>query len=566
MHNTQTEYLVHLGQREFDIVVPFLERSHISLTVNGVPMPFEWISPSRVRLTHPAADGSAVVIRRQTPINRAAVTFNNSANLTEEEMNRAIRQLLYRHQEQDDFISGALDRAIVRVGDNLGVSTDPTQIANELLWASELGDDLLNRFRNALSDIDLSSQQIIGQAVQLTDQAFRLDNLTGVVDALSNLEDGTGLATIIQNEAQERLDGDTALASTLSLIGAKSGDSLSFILDLNRIRTSPSETLAQRFSAITAQNENALSLIQQEQNARATALEAVTQTLATQGSKIGENTSAIADERTTRTSAIEAEASTRQALASKIATDIAAAVLTETNARVAADQAESQARQSLATQVGQNSSAIQNEASARSTLAGSIAQQFAVLGAFRANQSAFTLDLNRVETAPGLTMGQRLSGIDARAGGIEASVIDERTARINGDAALSQSLQTVTNTVGGHTASITNLLQVTNGINARWTMALNSNGHVVGITANNNGSFGSLTFVADEVGFVAPNGGAPVKIMSMVADKVRFNSNVEIGGDLIVSGTINAPQLAQSAVSQLAYVVLQTTITIPVGN
>ncbi|PWS21322.1 hypothetical protein DKP78_24205, partial [Enterococcus faecium] len=80
----------------------------------------------------------------------------------------------------------------------------------------------------------------------------------------------------------------------------------------------------------------------------------------------------------TRANADSAEAAARQALTTKMGQDIAAAVLVETNARVAADQAESQARQSLATTVGQNSSAIQNESLARSTLAGSIAQQFAV--------------------------------------------------------------------------------------------------------------------------------------------------------------------------------------------
>src|SRR3546814_14546075 len=36
--------------------------------------------------------------------------------------------------------------------------------------------------------------------------------LSGVVDALANLEDGTGLASIIQNEQDARIAGDTALA------------------------------------------------------------------------------------------------------------------------------------------------------------------------------------------------------------------------------------------------------------------------------------------------------------------------------------------------------------------
>lgn len=549
MHNTKYQYIVANAQREFDLAVPYLDRSHITVTVNGARAYVDWISDSRFRLRNAAPDGAVILVRRQTPIDQALVEFQNGSNLTKEELNRAVWQLLFRMQEQDDTVTAALDQAVIRVGENLGVSTDPTQIVNELLWVSELGDDLLNRFRSALSDIDLNAERIIDTTLNLTNQAFRLDNLTAVVDALANLEDGSGLATIIQNEAQERIDGDTALASTLALIGSKSADNLSFILDLSKTKASPTETMAQRFNAIYAANASALALIQTEQNARVTALEAFTQTLATQGSRIGANESAIATEATTRSNAISAESAARQALSAKIASDIAAAVLVETNARAAADLAESQARQSLATQVGQNSSAIQNESTARSTLAGSIAQQFAVLGAFNGNNTAFSLDLTKVLVEGGVSMGQRLAGIDLRGNNIAASVVTETQARIDGYNALSQSLSTVTNTVGAHTASITNLTQVTNGINARWTMALNSNGHITGITANNNGQYGTLAFVADEMSFVAPNGGSPIKVMSVVSNKVRFNSNVEIYGDLLVTGTINNAKLTDNTVT-----------------
>lgn len=55
--------------------------------------------------------------------------------------------------------------------------------------------------------------------------------------------------------------------------------------------------------------------------------------------------------------------------------------------------------------------------------------------------------------------------------------------------------------------------------------------------------------MADEVGFVAPGGGTPVKIMSVVQNKVRFNSNVEIYGDLFVDGSINGRKLAENTVT-----------------
>ena len=555
-YQTRVTYVVTGGQREFDLAIPYIDKTHIKVTLNGSFTAFEWISDSRIRLTYLPIENSLLKIRRETPISAALVEFQNGATLTKEELNTAVRQLLYRLQEQDDFLNDNLDRAIVRLGDHLGVVTTPEAIMDELLRTSELGDDLLNRFRDALASIDLSAERILEQSFQLTDQAFRLDNLRGVVDALANLEDGTGLATVIQNEADQRKAGDTALATTLALIGAKSADNTAFILDTNKVKASPTETLAQRFNAIYAANDNALALIQQESEARVTAVEAVTDILNTQGSRIGANEAAIANEATTRADAISAEAAARQALTTKVAQDIAAAVLTERNARVTADQSEAQARQSLATQMGNNlSAAIQTEATARTTLASSIAQQFAVLGAFRNGQAAFVLDLNKVETSSGTSIGTRLSGIDTKIGNVTASVVAEQTARANADSALSQSLQTVQNTVGNHTTSITTLTQVTNGLNARWTIALNSNGHITGITANNNGNYGTLAFVADEMSFVAPGGGTPIKVMSVVSNKVRFNSNVEIFGNLLVTGTINHSKLADDTVTgvEVAY-------------
>lgn len=562
-HQTRAQYIVTGGQQEFDLAIPFLDRNHIKVTLNGSTPFFEWLTDSRIRLRQVPVENSVLQIRRDTPISTALVEFQNTATLTAEELNRAHLQNLYRLQELDDLYTGSLDRAQVRLGDHLGVVTTPDAIVDELILTSELGDAALNRFRDALATIDLSSERIIDHTLALTNQAFRMDNLTAVVDALTNLEDGTGLATVIQNEANARLSGDQALVDTFTLIGAKSADNLSFILDLNKLKSSPTETMAQRFNAIYAANANALGLIQTEQTARVTAIDAVTQTLQTQGSRIGSNEAAIASEATTRANAISAEASARSALSASIPGLVNAAVLVETNARVAADQAEAQLRQSLAVQVGQNSTAIQNEATARANADGAIAQQFAVLGAFRNGQTAFVLDLNKVEVGPGFSLGTRLSGIDAAVGNVSASVVNEATARANADSALSQTIQTVQNTVGGNTASITSLQQVTNGINARWTLALNSNGHITGITANNNGSYGTLAFVADEMSFVAPNPGSqPVKIMSLVNGRVRFNSNVEIYGDLLVTGSINHTRLVSNTVTNTEAAYNAATITL----
>lgn len=550
-HQTNVIYIVEDGQQEFDLAIPYLDRTHIKVSVNNIIPAYSWVSASRIRLTFPAPNESIVRIRRETPINRPLVEFTNQSNLTQEELNRAYLHTLYRQQEQDDFISGTLEQARVRLGEQLGVVTDPDAIVDEVIRISDIGDAAYARLQASIASIDLNAERIIDHTFQLTNQAFRLTNLTSVVDALANLEDGTGLATIIQNEAQARLDGDQALVDTFALIGAKSADSLSFILDLNKLKASPTETMAQRFSALYAANANALALIQNEQTARVNAIEAVTQTLQTQGSKIGANEAAIASEATTRASAISAEASARNALSASIPGLINAAVLVETNARVAADQAEAQARQSLAVQVGQHSTAIQNEATVRANADGAIAQQFAILGSFRNGQSAFVLDMNRVEVGPGHSLGNRLSGIDTSIGNVSAGVTNEQTARVNGDQALSQSITNVQTTVQGHTASITQLFETTNGLNARAGLSLNVNGHITGWLLNNNGASGQMAIVADKFSVTAPNGGTPVQPFIVSAGRARFNGNVDIYGDLFVDGTITTRKMGDNSVTRI---------------
>ncbi|MFI8680845.1 hypothetical protein ACIGFJ_00615 [Brevundimonas diminuta] len=437
-------------------------------------------------------------------------------------------------------LGDSLVPAIVR---NTAQAQDPVmREASEFLSGTE---SLAQRLSAITAKADDNAAKIITES---TTRATAISAEAAKIDVL--IARANGIDSSITAEQIARSNADGALAQTLSLLGAKNANNTAFLLDLNKVLVGPTESFTQRLNQMVATaGTNAQALVTSEATTRASQDQSLSQRIDSVGAKTDDNTAAIATEVTARTDAVSAEAAQRTALATKIAGDIAAAVLTETNARVAADQAEAQARQSLAVQVGQNSTAIQNEATARATADGAIAQQFAVLGAFRNNQSIFTLDLNRVEVGPGWTLGTRLSGIDTSIGNVSASVVDERTARINGDNALSQTLQTVQNTVGAHTASITTLSEVTDGLNARWSIVLNSNGHITGITANNNGSFGSLAFVADEMSFVAPGGGSPVKIMSLVNGRVRFNSNVEIYGDLLVTGSINHTRLVNNTVS-----------------
>lgn len=518
-----TGIVVHAtaGQRDFDVPFPYLDSTHVKVDVRGSPAAYEWISASRLRLFVPAGAGDAVRIFRVTPISEALVEFQAGATLTEADLNLAVRQTLFIQQELMDLYKGSLEEAKVRLGDNLGVVVGPDDLLAELVNMA-LAEEVLKEFRQRIADIDLNAEAIIGVGL-------RTDALQTAVDALANLEDGTGLATVIAQEQQERIEGDTALAETLRLIGAKSGDSMAFILDTDRVKVSPTESLAARLQSMGSKIGDNLALLQSEQVTRLAADEALTKRLDSQGTRLGQAEAAIVDERTARSTAISAEALARTQLAAKVATDI--------------------------------SSAIQNEASVRASADSVFANQFALLGAKTANGQAWALDETKVQVSGGKSLGQRLAGIDTSVGLVSASVVEERKAWSTATNSLSSRIDGVVSTVGSHTTSITQLMEARDGLYARAGIAVNNNGYITGWTLNNDGRSGDFTVFADKFRIVTP-GSSPQTPFSVVGNRIRMNANVDLYGDLFVDGTINGRKFVMDTVTSTASVYDGSTVTL----
>lgn len=572
------------GQRDFDVPFPFLDVSHVKVDVRGTPAAYEWINATRLRLLVPAAAGDTVRIYRKTPISKALVEFQDGATLTDDDLNLSVRQTLFIQQELMDLYTGSLESAKVSLGDKLGIVTTPDALLQELV-SMVLAEDVLREFRERIIDIDLNAEAIIGVGL-------RTDALQTAVDALASLEDGTGIATVIAQEKTERIEGDTALAETIALIGAKSADSLGFILDTNRVKVSPTESLAYRLQAMGSQIGENLALLQSEQETRLSQDEALSKRLDSQGVRLGKAESAIVDERTARATAIEAEATARQQLAAKTTKDISAAIEAERRVWSGALASEASERNTLEAKVNQKvrtfyqSSApsgaaegdlwyntankyrphrytggkwvdvgdgrfadllnelagleadITTEARVRADQDRAIAETLSLLGAKSGNGQAFIMDASKVQVSPGVSMGQRLSGIDTAVGQVASSVVEERKAWSTATNSLTQRIDGVVSTVGSHTTSITQLMEARDGIYARAGIAVDNNGYVTGWTLNNDGRSGDFTIFADKFRVVTP-GNNPQAPFTVAANRIRMNANVEIDGDLLVRGSIN---------------------------
>ena len=152
------------------------------------------------------------------------------------------------------------------------------------------------------------------------------------------------------------------------------------------------------------------------------------------------------------------------------------------------------------------------------------------------------------DEAEGSTLAAHLEAVVSQIGDDIASAIEETRAWVNEESAGAQFLQQLEVAFGDtFSGAITTLAQVTSDFGAAWTLSLNVNGHVTGITAQNTGSTSSLIFLADAIGFT--NGASTLYPLTIVDGWV--NAPLLRAGD-IQAGTITAEKIVGGAVSTLS--------------
>jgi hypothetical protein len=97
---------------------------------------------------------------------------------------------------------------------------------------------------SALDVLDINTDSILAEAL-------RQDQLLQVFDART-LVDGQPVGTVFLSFRDSIEEGQTAGASTLALLGAKNANGTAFILDLNAVRVSPTQTLGQKLTEVGA--------------------------------------------------------------------------------------------------------------------------------------------------------------------------------------------------------------------------------------------------------------------------------------------------------------------------
>lgn len=341
--------------RLFTVPFPFLHRDHVRFAVNRAlrfrNAHFEWVGENQVEFFEAPPQGVLEIIR-QTPGENALVDFQNGSVLTETELNLAVLQNLYLVQELKDYyealINGSLDKLVLASGrDEAGPVIDK-------VIAEVLNSELLAELRRRITDIDTNANTINEQRIELEEARTRIDEWIA--------ENGDNVATVIEEVRNEVVEGDTALAEVIGMIGAVSGDSNAFILDTDRVRVTPEESLGSRLSLLQSRIGDVTALVAEESRTRVTEDDALAERLTNVESSFGESNALVTQTLQTLAQEDQALANRIDGVLVQVGNDVTALLLQERTAWAAADQALSRVIDTVQNRVGEHAAAIQTQA------------------------------------------------------------------------------------------------------------------------------------------------------------------------------------------------------------
>lgn len=136
---------------------------------------------------------------------------------------------------------------------------------------------------------------------------------------------------------------------------------------------------------------------------------------------------------------------------------------------------------------------------------------------------------------------------------VAAALLEEQTARTTADSALASDITTALTRVGDNESSVTTITEALNGIEAKFGIAVNLNGQIVGLFQLDGSAVAGSTFtvVADNFKVARPGaGGAAVPVFGLAT--VNGVSRLALRGDMIADGAIFARHLSVVTLSALA--------------
>ena len=158
--------------------------------------------------------------------------------------------------------------------------------------------------------------------------------------------------------------------------------------------------------------------------------------------------------------------------------------------------------------------------------------------------------LNQAIISNSSVLAQQISSTNAYVlGYTDAAVSTLNQAIASNSSVLAQSITTVSTTLGSVSGSVTTLSTSVNGLNNQWSVKLDSNGYISGITSINNGNIANIVINADNffVSKAGANGNVAAFSINTVANPPTLTFLGKISAASIESGSISTANIYISA-------------------
>lgn len=246
--------------------------------------------------------------------------------------------------------------------------------------------------------------------------------------------------------------------------------------------------------------------------------------------------------RSTADTSLASDISTLSATVTGNYNTLNSAVVSETNARASGDQAEASARGVLSAQLRGSYTGTDVNALTEGLIYSERVARVTAISSEASSRSALATQLRGGYTG---------TDINALSSGL---IYDERVARSTADSSLASSISLLSTTVNGNTTSIQTLTSSVNGVQGKYSLKIDNNGHVSGfglISEANNGTVTSALIIrADRFAVVDPASTSNSLTDTPSADVIPFF--VEGGVVYIKTAFIKDASISSAKIGSLA--------------
>ncbi|WP_295842525.1 phage tail fiber protein [uncultured Xanthomonas sp.] len=298
-------YTYEGGPTRFAVPFPYIARDHVRAFV-GEPdsaraVSVSWVDASTIEI--PSQDGLldapfTVTVRRFTPSDTLLVNFRDGANLPARDLAKSFRQLLYAHQELQEFGNGS-GLPGGSPGNGGGSDPDINAITDQLLRSPALK-ELLTR----IELIDMNAEALLEEILRSDDffdtQREHSDRISvareeisllseetrvvaqQLIDLYARVDNGESLSQARYLELNQAIaDEASARASSTVTLGAQIESSTALVRDQVMAEVNATEARVDGLEAAFAQHGDQLAALTQETELLADADEALASQITT---------------------------------------------------------------------------------------------------------------------------------------------------------------------------------------------------------------------------------------------------------------------------------------------